>query len=262
MIKNPLTDPVPQEIPLKDAPLVKVIAQLRFSPIASIEKAEFISAFQEAIREKYPVLRPEQSFNFIMSPVGPAGNVSGKIWRFRNEQEKWAVALSQDFIAIETSTYTSRTDFLSRWEFILKAATEHLKLMQYDRIGVRYIDRIQGDTYLRAKEFTKNKILGVFGDFTDDAVLHNFNENLFKIEDAQLLARWGKLAANETFDPAAIEPLQSSSWVLDLDMSRTVQEQMVVDQIMTRSRFFCERIYTFFRWVVTDDFINYYGGAL
>ena len=40
-INNPLIDSPPQEVPLKNAPLVRVIAQMRFPPILSIEKKEF-----------------------------------------------------------------------------------------------------------------------------------------------------------------------------------------------------------------------------
>ena len=62
---NPLTAQPPEEVPLKDAPLIRVIAQVRFPPILSIEKKDFVGSFQEAIREKYPILQHEQTQTFV-----------------------------------------------------------------------------------------------------------------------------------------------------------------------------------------------------
>lgn len=257
---NPLVRPVPKEVPLKNAPLVKVIAQLRFPIIVSIEKQDFIAGFQEAIRDDYPVLRPEQAFSLTLNPVGPSGNISAKIWRFTNEQKTWTVSLSQDFIAIETSVYTSRSDFLKKWKQVLIAAAEHLRLKQYDRLGVRYIDRIQDNALASIKKFVRPEALGILNDFSESEISHTFSETLFRVEDSQLLARWGKLTANSTFDPAAIEPQSKESWVLDLDMFRNKTESLDVEKVMNTSNFYAERIYSFFIWAVTKDFLKYYGG--
>lgn len=257
-MENPLIRPTPKEIPLKSAPLVKVIAQLRFPIIASIENQGFIGSFQESIREDYPILRPELE----VSPRMPLGNFSSKIWRFIDEKKDWIVSLAQNFIAIETSHYTNRRDFLKRWEQVFTAATEYLRLKQYDRLGVRYIDRIEDGAVKDIKKFIRPEALGIMNDFSEDQISRTFNEILFKMKDSQLLARWGKLAANSTFDPGAIEPKPKESWVLDLDMFRNTSEQLEVEKIIEESEFYTERIYSFFRWVVTDNFLKYYGGKL
>lgn len=54
---DPLVGPVPAEVPLPDAPLVRVIAQVRFSEILDVEKREFVAGFQGASRHAYPILR-------------------------------------------------------------------------------------------------------------------------------------------------------------------------------------------------------------
>lgn len=258
-MKNPLTGPVPQEIPLKNAPLVRVIAQLKFPMIASIEKQDFIAGFQEAIRDNYPALRPEQSFSFTMGPVGPSGSVAVKTWRFLNENKTWIVSLSQDFVAIEALAYTSRADFLEKWRQILVAAIEHLKLKQYDRLGIRYIDRMENEATADIKKFIRPEALGISNDFSESEIIHTLSQTLFKVEDAQLSARWGKLAPNSTFDPAALESKPNESWVLDLDMFRAKTESLDVEKVMRDSNFYAERIYSFFRWAVTDEFLKHYG---
>ena len=67
---TPLTGPPPPEVPLTDPPLARVIAQVRFPLIASLEKREFIRSFQEAIRSCYPVLRPEERKGVVLGPQG------------------------------------------------------------------------------------------------------------------------------------------------------------------------------------------------
>jgi uncharacterized protein (TIGR04255 family) len=61
-------------------------------------------------------------------------------------------------------------------------------------------------------------------------------------------------------DPAAIEPIDEPSWVLDLDMFDANPCPFDVAAALGRSRSFAERIYTVFRWAVTDRFLVRYGG--
>ena len=51
---DPLIDKAPEEIPLNNAPLVRVLAQVRFSEILSITKDDFVAGFQERLRQKSP----------------------------------------------------------------------------------------------------------------------------------------------------------------------------------------------------------------
>lgn len=60
--------------------------------------------------------------------------------------------------------------------------------------------------------------------------------------------------------PAAIAPVDDASWVLDLDAShgeREFDSAAIVDQV----QLFSDRIYRYFRWVVTDDFLTSHGAA-
>src|SRR5580658_5911796 len=62
---DPLVAPPPQEVPLAHAPLVRVIAQVRFPLVVAVEQRDFIAPFQETIRARYPVLRQEQTQGFV-----------------------------------------------------------------------------------------------------------------------------------------------------------------------------------------------------
>ncbi len=79
---TPLTGPPPPGVSLTEPPLARVIAQVRFPLIVSVEQSDFIAPFQEAIRPSYPVLRPEQSRGVILGPRGVTDARANTIWRF------------------------------------------------------------------------------------------------------------------------------------------------------------------------------------
>jgi uncharacterized protein (TIGR04255 family) len=119
MATAPITDPLrgspPREVPLKKAPLLRVIAQVRFPTQLSVRSADRVSEFQDAVRDRYPYLEEE---NVAMLPVGPmlvpdAGHERVVHWRFSDAQRQWRTTLNQAFLAIETTSYESRTDFLA-----------------------------------------------------------------------------------------------------------------------------------------------------
>jgi uncharacterized protein (TIGR04255 family) len=261
---NPLTAPPPKEIPLKDAPLIRVIAQVRFPPILSIEKKDFVGSFQEAIREKYPILQPEQTQTFIFGPQDVVQPTLQLTWRFIDAADSWRVSLAPDFMALETTAYSSRRDFLDRLEDLLVALKESFDPKIIQRFGLRYIDRLTDQDIDDIQSLVKPEILGMMAAEFRGAIHQVINESLFIIpgEEERILARWGLMPAGTTFDPSAIEPIAEPSWILDLDMSLSKNREFSVKALMSEGQSFAERIYTFFRWAVKDDFLRRFGGQL
>lgn len=259
--KDPLTGPPPEEVPLRNAPLVRVIGQVRFSPILAVAGAEFIAPFQEAIRSRYPVLRQEhtQGIQFGHEGVGVAPKQIA--WRFSDVGETWRLSLAPDFVALETTAYASRNDFVDRMQVLLEAVAEHIGPAVVLRIGLRYIDRITGKDIDDIATFVRPEMLGIANTSLSQHVRHALSETLLDVPDgaAQLLARWGRLPAGAMVDPNAIEPIPEPSWILDIDMFSTQQCPFAADQLVADFGRFAERLYTFFRWTVTDQFLSHYG---
>lgn len=257
---DPLTAPPSQEVPLPLAPLVRVIAQLRFPPIVSIEKREFIAPFQEAIRQQYPVLRPEQFQDFLLSPTGAAPGTPQVVWRFSDIESHWRVSLSSEFIALETTAYSSRSDFLDRLQHVLVALDEHIEPKVSDRFGLRYIDRVTGPTLDDINQLVHPAVLGIAGTSIAARAQLLLTQSLFDLQSAQMFVRWGRLPPGSTVDPAALEPIPEPSWILDLDMFRAKARPFAVDDLLQEGRHYAERLYEFFRWAVTPEFLRRYGG--
>jgi len=262
-LQNPLTAPLPAEVPLPKAPLVRVIGQVRIPPVLSLEKREFIAPFQEAIRSTYPVLRPEQTQGIVLGPQGVAPGPKQIAWRFSDVDGGWRVSVTPEFVAIETTSYTSRDDFLKRLRFVLDAFAEHVEPAIVQRLGVRYVDRVTGEALADISKLVRQEALGIVATPLSEHARHSLTETVFALPESkeQLLARWGKLPAGATVDPNAIEPIDEASWVLDIDMFSNEEHPFVPEEIVNTARRFTERLYTVFRWAVTDDFLRRYGGT-
>lgn len=259
---NPLTDPSPTEIPLAEAPLVKVVSQVRFPLIASLDSREFIAPFQEAIRKKYPVLRPEDTHSATLGRTGVQSSTV-RIWRFSNATGDWKVSLAPDFVALETTSYESRSDFLARLEEVLSAVEEHIDPGIADRSGIRYIDRVEGESPESFRSLVRPEVAGVISAPFVNSTSQLLNQNMFTFPGGkgQLSARWSVMPPDTTPDPSAIDPIGSLSWILDLDAfsgeSRPWDSSALIEEIEG----FAERVYAFFRWSVTDDFLARFKGA-
>ncbi len=261
---NPLTDPPPKEVPLENAPLIRVLAQVRFPSILAIEETGFVAPFQEAIRDIYPILQPEQTHGVVIGPQGITQVSPKMIWRFVDISGNWRISLAPDFLAIETTSYLSRSDFLERLEKILVTLNEHIKPRIVERFGLRYVDRLEGEDINNLSSLVRSEVAGIIPTEFGNQIYQNVNESLFKLSEGeeQILARWGLIPANATIDPSAIEPVDEASWVLDVDMSFVERREFSVENLMSDAQKFAERIYTFFRWAVTEEFLRRFGGKV
>jgi len=256
---DPFVAPLATEVPLKNAPLVRVIAQLRFPEILSVEQRDFVAPFQEAIRSTYSVLREEQTQGILLGPAGVTPAKPQIAWRFNDAAGHWRVSLTPEFLALETTKYESRSDFFGRLKSLAEALAKHIEPSQLDRLGVRYIDRITGDAVEDIAKLVRPEVRGITGTRAATHAVHALSESMFHLEDARVLARWGCLPPGATVDPAAIEPAKEKSWILDLDMFSGAPMPFVVERVVAEAQRYAERIYTVFRWVVTDDFLVRYG---
>ncbi len=256
---NPLVAPFAAEVPLPAAPLVRVIAQLRFPEVLSVEQREFVAPFQAAIRSVYPVLREEQVNRLLFGSEGVTTAKPQIVWRFSDTPGHWRVSLSSTFLALETTKYVSPRDLLSRLGVLLEALQKFVEPAQVDRLGIRYVDRVEGADVEDIARLVRPEVRGTAGTPAAMNVVHSLSESVFALPDDHLVARWGVLPPNTSFDPG-IEPSAAKSWILDLDMFSLTPMPFNVSGVIERAESFAARIYTVFRWAVTDDFLKRFGG--
>ncbi len=265
----PFAEKIPKEVPLSKAPLVRVIAQIRFPPILSIRKEDSVADFQEALRADYPHLHRNEVTNIDIGP-GRNPNVSERIiWRLVDRQEPavWRVSLGVDFVALETWRYSSRQDFLNRLRTVLTSVETYLRPVEAQRLGLRYIDRLEGTAVDRIGDLVQGPVLGILqlgGGLPDalrNATAHSMTQAQFLAEEGVIQGRWGNLPPNATYDPDALQPTEKLSWVLDLDMFSPDALPFRSEELLTMTEDFAKRIYSVFRLMVTDEFLRLYGGT-
>jgi uncharacterized protein (TIGR04255 family) len=259
---NPLTAPSPVEVQLPNAPLVQVLAQVRFPIVAAIEQREFIAGFQESIRKTYPVLRQHKTQNLTINGLNPPSVSESTLWQFTDVENHWKVALASEFIAIETNAYSNRTEFLDRLGVLLTALNTHFSPGLIDRLGVRFINQLKGEDVTELPKLVKPEVLGLLSPSLQGFIQHHISEATFDLPAALLLARWGQLPPGQTTDPSSLPPIEQFSWILDLDMSNQKPRPFNIEGILEEARGFTERLYTFFRWMVTDEFLRKFGGNI
>jgi uncharacterized protein (TIGR04255 family) len=122
------------------------------------------------------------------------------------------------------------------------------------------VDRLVEPELGDVAKLVRPEILGLDGTRAAQHVELSMTQTRFTLSDANITARWGRLPANGTHDPNTVEPINQPSWMLDLDMFTREQTVFDVDALVSKCRSFAERIYTIFRWTVTDEFLRRYGG--
>jgi uncharacterized protein (TIGR04255 family) len=260
--ENPLIDAAPQEVPLPRAPLVTVLAQVKYGPVLAINRGDFIAPLQEALRSEYPLLRQERVQGFFFQNAEAEVIAPEVIWRFANEEKTWHVSVSPTFVALETRAYVSRNDFMDRLGRVLAALAEHVKPTLIERVGLRYVDRLTGRDVDRLSDLVREEMLGTLNTPLKIQTLLALQEGLYELpnERARLRARWGLVPAGSTPDPATIPAVTTPSWLLDLDVFAENQEPFDQGEIIASLRQYAERTYTFFRWCVTPQFLEHFGG--
>lgn len=265
---RPLTGEAPGHVALPRAPLIRVIAQVRFPTILAIGDERRVADFQEKIRKLYPVLEATRAPEIVVAAGGIPNVQERPVWRFADKPSDfgWRVSLSPDFLALETRAYHRGHDFLDRFRTLVVSLVETFEPTTVQRFGMRYIDRVTGEGFARLRELIKAPALGILQNEANgnsrlsEAVVHFLTQAELVAAEGKINARWGAIPAGGTYDPNNVEQIDEPSWVLDLDMFTTETSAFTRDGLMTTASLFRERIYDVFRMMVEDKFLEFYGG--
>jgi len=266
---TPLATEIPTEVPLPEAPVVWVIAQVRFPPILSIRKEDSVADFQEALRDDYPHLNRNEVRNIDIRSGQDPGVSEALIWRLadRPVPAAWRVSLGVDFVALETWSYDSRGDFLERLGTVLECVEECFRPAEAQRVGLRYVDRLEGAAMDKIGDLVQGNVLGLLQpgtgplDTLRQATVHSMTQVQLRAAEGMIQGRWGNMPPNATHDPDALQPTTKPSWILDLDMYSPDASPFRSEKLVNMTESFAKRIYSVFRIMVTDEFLNFHGGA-
>lgn len=264
---DPLFGGIPKSVHLADAPLVRVLGQVRFPKIVKISEESYIADFQEAIRKKYPHFQSDVVKGVELNLAGEELQhrmMSSVIWRFSDPSRAIRVSLAQDAITLETASYVSRDDFLGRLSFILECLNKTIVPSSVERVGFRYVDRLHNDEHLESlAQLIQPELLNVLQPNLTPKIEISMTEITGATAEGKLIARYGLAPAGFSHDPEVAPPVKTRSWVLDVDSYsiNCAGQEFDVRMLHDKLDKVAARAYAFFRWSITKEFLERFGAT-
>jgi uncharacterized protein (TIGR04255 family) len=230
--------------------------------VLTVAEETLAGQVQQRLRDEYPFVRGEVelAIAFASGAEAPPAATPTRLWRFHSADEVWRVTLASNFVALETTDYAGHEDFFGRLRRVLEVVGELVSPPQVERAGVRYIQRLtEPDDLARLAEYVRPEILGACALEDDGARMTLCLTQAQAVsEEVHLTARWGLLPPNTGVDPA-IHPVDTPSWVMDIDVFDERREPFAADALEERALGHSRRQYRFFRWAVEPAFLLRFG---
>jgi uncharacterized protein (TIGR04255 family) len=188
----------------------------------------------------------------------------GVVWRLSSVDRRTTVGLTDNSLTLETTNYQGREAFSSELRLLTEALLKATRVPAFSRLGVRFTNRLTGFTTGQLQDMINPELFGVVGaaDGGPARVAYSLAQAMFAFEPGQqqLLAQWGSLPAGATIDPTLMA-LSEPSWVLDMDSFTDLNVDLTADEVGRIAEGCAERAYTFFRWAVTNAFLQRFGAT-
>lgn len=253
------------EIHLGSAPLVRVLAQVRWDELTQFQDFEAkANALAELIQGEYPIRSQQREMQFEVGPQGVLPVPSATIHQLNSKDDSLRVYFAPTFLTLETASYSSRTEFVAKFESLLQHVSTIASIPRAVRVGFRYVNRIDMTTgFDELEQLVRPELLGgrnIQG-LGSVVVRHTLSETLFGTSRGNLLTKWGILPVGGFMDPT-IEPVNSPSWILDLDAFSETKVDFSPGALAKQVRELSSLGYGFFRWAVTPTFIERFEGEV
>jgi uncharacterized protein (TIGR04255 family) len=248
-------------VQFRKAPLRLVIGQVRFTIIPRFEQKAFIAGFQEAVRKQYPKVSREASVTYQLLPVGIHPSPGEILWRFSSRDKNWAIVVGESAITLETRAYSSMSDYLDRFSYILKAAHETLEVTDRLRLGLRYINEIRDP---HAENFAQWRTLlnPEFVSFDASSLLdgqtdHTLQEIQVNRPDGILAIRHGLLNGFVVAPLPQEQPVSGQYYLIDLDYYDMTECDLDIPATIKQMQDYNDIMYRFFRWTLSKKLYDH-----
>lgn len=268
ILASPYDDQEIEETYLGNAPLVRVLAQVRHPTLAVLVGSEGKSAalrVAERLSKDYPIFNTVKDAQLVVLPKGiERVREDSTTWRISSSDENWQVSLNQGFISFETSKYEGRSDFCRRLSRVLTAYSQEIEPPTASRTGIRYTNRIDDPGIIaNLPDLVRPELLGPAASNLPNGVQlrHSFSQAQYlNGEGGGLLVNWGLLPPDSGID-ATISPVPRPTWILDVDSFEANKRSFDAQVLSEMVRDLASRAYQCFRWAVTDEFIDTFRGS-
>ncbi|MGA2321548.1 MAG: TIGR04255 family protein [Solirubrobacteraceae bacterium] len=236
-------------------PLRLVVCQVRFPVLHRFDEPGTLARFQDVLKDRYPRSAPEQQLAITVGPSGPvSGPPATSLWRFQGMEDGWSVAISRDFVSLETTAYERYEDLRDRLAEVLDA-TLALGVTVRERLGLRYVDEIRHPDAKRPGDWRRlieEKLLGmVGGEELGDDVVQALQEIRLREQDGTVAIRHGYLGREATG--------QDPFYLLDVDYFDERSVPLLADQVLGQIDSYHRTIHNLFETAITEELRGHLG---
>lgn len=237
-------------------PLAEVICQLRFPAILRIE-AEVPAAFQESIRNEYPLYEakrvpdPRAAMPAELAKLVPPdffASASRQQYGFTSADEKWLVTLGTGAISLTAKEYVRWEEFKQHLRDPLDALLNHYSPTFFSRVGLRYRDIVRRSRLelqdVPWPELLRPHIAGEIGSpDVGDEIYHAARELGIRFEQdrGQVLVRHGLASDQHT---------EETCFVIDSDYFREARTE--TNNAIELLDYFNDQARRLFRWCIQE----------
>jgi uncharacterized protein (TIGR04255 family) len=175
---------------LERSPMVYFLAQVRFSAILAM--AEHLSAIQERLRKLgYPLFTQVDTYNIVLTPPSPPRVEQVALWNFAAADRKTGIILSSNFVAFQTTKYTTYEETLPKITEALHAVHDVAQIGVFERVGLRYLDLITPNwENQKFSTYLKPEVIGISGPAIGAETLHHSTVYAGKTEFGTIVIRF------------------------------------------------------------------------
>jgi uncharacterized protein (TIGR04255 family) len=260
MLATPFGDEPLEEIHLAAAPLVRVIAQLRYPQLASMADDTVAHAFAKEVSGDYPLFEEAREISLLIAgaTVSQQEQMTSPVWRLQTADGDWLVTLGRNSLSLEALAYTGRRDFCDRLVRLVDTFVRKAAPPRFDRFGIRYINRVTSDKVIAdLPKLIRPEMMGTAAlTLPDDVTIHHgLLEEQFNRGAHSMLVRCGVLPAGATID-LAVPATNLPSWILDIDSAVSGGDVVTADRISYLATDLAKCAYRYFRYAVNSDFLR------
>lgn len=255
---RPFTQDSDRSVKLENPPLALVLAQIRWP-----EYGRFVRNFESTALDfgerldGFPLFTESKETTFQISPEGVTQTEGDTVYQWRSDDDVWGVHLSKRFVTLFCTRHEgySFKEFSSRLEALTKLIHGTLGVRTYERIGMRYVNRITDVMLLeKLEEVFSPAVLGYYqlNNFDKNAsFVSGFSQAMYQADEVALSVRSGFLAPGDVPDPS-IAPSALQSWVLDLDASTEQRMSYSPSQTVEAVGKLSDAAFDFFKLVLIE----------
>ncbi|MDR1448722.1 MAG: TIGR04255 family protein [Propionibacteriaceae bacterium] len=272
-VSAPFRQPRPTKIHLANPPLASVLTQARFPQLTAAQTPSWAERLAMALAPNYPEMNDGNEMSVTIAPDGQVQQTqAGNVKQFHTKDRAWHLSVAPNFITLQSTAYPGRVEFMERFEAVLRVFIGIAQPTRVERLGFRYTNRVVPVPVETLAGWIRPEFLGPINGAPAVAgprLVHALSQAIFSFDNPGtsnqvqdgMQVQWGILPAGAVLDPAITPtPAGEPAWILDLDAFRHFPNTVFdLAAVLNNTQEMASRAYDYFRWIVTDAFLDHYG---